>query len=336
MRKILVVEVNWLGDCVMSLPAFSALKEKFKDSYIAVVCPERLKELFGVISSVDEVIVFDEKDTHRSFFSKIEFVKELKKKKFDIVFLLHRSFTKALICKLANIKEIIGFKRKKTRFLLTKKIEPRENLHRRDYYFSLFEKAGVSVKNRIPRIEPISPLTSLADKFFKKDNFFWIAVNPSANWHLKRWPPHYFSFLFKYLLEEDVKIVLIGQKKDEDVVKKILVSLNDKEKERIINLCGKTNLKELISVLARVDLLISSDSGPAHLASALGRRVLVLFGPTSPSITAPSGKDVYILRKDVGCKIPCYNLKCKDNICMKKIEPQDVFLKVKEILYGKN
>ncbi|OQX80794.1 MAG: hypothetical protein B6D56_04200, partial [Candidatus Omnitrophica bacterium 4484_70.1] len=120
MRRILVVEVNWLGDCVMSLPVFSALKEKFRDSYIGVMCPERVKELFEIIPSVDEVIEFDEKDTHRGFLSnrgflsKIRFIKELKKKRFDTAFLLHRSFTKALICKLANIKERIGFKRKKT------------------------------------------------------------------------------------------------------------------------------------------------------------------------------------------------------------------------------
>ena len=332
MRKILVVEVNWLGDCVMSLPVFSALKEKFRDSYIGVMCPERVKELFEIIPSVDEVIEFDEKDTHRGFLSKIRFIKELKKKRFDTAFLLHRSFTKALICKLANIKERIGFKRKKTKFLLTKRVKPQKNLHRRDYYFSLFEATGIPIKDKVPHLTLTSSLISLADKFFRKDDSFWIGINPSANWALKRWPLFHFVSLIKYLLKEDVKIVIVGQKKDQDIGEK-LASL---EKERIFNLCGKTILKELISVLNQIDLFISADSGPAHLSSALGKETVVLFGPTSPSITAPSGEKVHILRKDVGCKIPCYNLKCKDNICMKKITPEEVFLKIKEIMYEKD
>jgi len=332
MRKILVVEVNWLGDCVMSLPVFSALKEKFRDSYIGVMCPERVKELFEIIPSVDEVIEFDEKDTHRGFLSKIKFIKELKKKRFDTAFLLHRSFTKALICKLANIKERIGFKRKKTKFLLTKRVKPQKSLHRRDYYFSLFEATGVPIKDKMPRLTLTSPLISLANKFFRKDDSFWIGINPSANWTLKRWPLFHFVSLIKYLLKEDVKIVIVGQKKDQATGEK-LASL---EKERIFNLCGKTILKELISVLNQIDLFISADSGPAHLSSALGKETIVLFGPTSPSITAPSGEKVHILRKDVGCKIPCYNLKCKDNICMKKITPEEVFLKIKEIMHERD
>jgi lipopolysaccharide heptosyltransferase II len=332
MNRILVVEVNWLGDCILTLPIFRALKEKFPSSYIGVMVPNRLTEIFEDYPYVDEVIEFDERTTHKGLYSKVKFIKSLKKKRFDTAILIHRSLTRAIICALAQIKTRIGVKRFKTSFILTKGIiPPHRSLHRGDYYFSLLEGIGINIKDKIPQFfikkQDARYAQNLINRYREKYSYL-VAINPSANWPLKRWPWVNFVQLINDLASIGCAVLLIGAQKDKDVVQKI----KDEVKGEVVDLCGRTTLGELAGILQSVDILVTSDSGPAHLGAASGGRVLVLFGPTSPSITGPRGRGVYILRGEAGCKVPCYNLGCKDNICMKRITPQRVFLKVREIL----
>jgi ADP-heptose:LPS heptosyltransferase len=120
----------------------------------------------------------------------------------------------------------------------------------------------------------------------------------------------------------------VGANQDEKVVKSVIRLMH----QAPYNLCGQTNLKELAAYIKSMDLFISNDSGPAHLAAALGIKTLALFGPTSSQITSPKGKKVTLFQTNVGCKIPCYDLLCKENICMKRILVTEVFEKVKELL----
>jgi len=332
MKRILVVNVNWLGDCILTLPTFKALKEKFPSSYVGAMVVKRLKSIFENNPYIDEVIEFDEKTIHRSLISKIKFVNLLKKKNFDTAILIHRSFTRAFICTLAGIERRIGFKRLKNYFVLTLKVNyPQKDIHRADYYFSLFEKMGIPIRDRIPNFFIKDEEKQKAEdllKDYKKNFSYLVALNPSSNWPLKRWPHKNFAHLINNLGEINCGIFLIGAEKDKDVVKKILERVNTD----VVNLCGKTSLQELAAILERMDILISGDSGPAHMAASLGIKVLVLFGPTSPLITGPRGENVYIFRKEIDCKIPCYKLDCKDNLCMKRITPHEVLCKVRDIL----
>ncbi len=337
-EKFLVVSVNWLGDCVMSLPIFKAIKDKFPGAFLAVMTTPRVKELFENIAYIDEVIEFDERTKNRSFFAKIRFIKELRKRRFDVAFFLHRSFTRILICALSGIKKRIGYKRKKTSFLLTIKITPpqKDSLHRADYYFYLFEKVQIPVKDRIPHLAIKEKEENKIHRFFvehKKRYSYTVAINPSSNWNLKSWPIDYFVELIKEMISQKICVLLIGTKKEERIANEIVKKVGLKD---LFSFCGKTTLKELLIILKGVDMLISSDSGPAHLSSAVGTSTVVLFGPTSPYITAPKGDKVVIIRKDIGCRIPCYKLDCRDNRCMKEITPQLVWSIIKPILYGKS
>jgi len=135
MEKILVVTVNWLGDALMTMPVFKALKEKFPDAYIGIMAHQRVCPLFEHNPYIDQVIPFDEKGQQRSWFRRLCFIRHLRKERYNTVFLIHRSFTKALICYLSGIPNRIGYRRLKTNFLLTKLIDsPPLPLHRQDYY----------------------------------------------------------------------------------------------------------------------------------------------------------------------------------------------------------
>ena len=107
-KRILIFNVNWLGDVLFSTAVIRNIRRNFPNSFIACVIPSRCYLILKGNPNLDEIIIFDEKDRHAGFFAKVKFIRYLRRKKFDLVFLLHRSFTRALICRLAGIKEIIG------------------------------------------------------------------------------------------------------------------------------------------------------------------------------------------------------------------------------------
>lgn len=333
MNKILIVGVNWLGDSLMTTPAFKALKEKFPSSYIGIMTVGRVRGVFDDSPYVDEVIVFNEKGEHKGLLAKVKFIIYLKKKKFDTVFLIHRSFTRALICFLAGIKLRVGYRRSKNTFVINKKINPVYSLiHRQDNYLHLFEASGIKISERLPQFFVPASAEEKMEETLKplRDKYsYFIGINPSANWNLKRWPESYFASLADSLVKNlKAAIIFIGTNHQSSVID----GVRQRMEQKSFNFCGKTNLKELGALIKAMNLFISNDSGPAHLAAALGVNTLVIFGPTSPEATAPRGKAVKIIKAEIKCKIPCYKLDCQDNICLKELSVEKVYFQVKTML----
>ena len=332
-KRILIVSVNWLGDSILATPVFEALKREFPSSHIGVMAVERVRGVFEDNPYIDEVITFNEKGKQKSLGEKIKFIRFLRKRNFDTVYLIHRSFTRAFICFLAGIKVRVGYARWKNSFVLTKKIHPPAKLmHRQDYYLYLFEKSGIIIENKHTqffisdrcRTKMNAELTNIRDK-----HSYVVGMNPSANWGPKRWPSDYFARLADLLMEGlGAAIIFIGAPKEHGVVEEVIKNM----KNKAYNFCGKTTLKELGALIENTDIFISNDSGPAHLAAALGVNTFVIFGPTSADRTSPRGKAVKIVQKTLDCELPCYNLDCKDNTCMKDISVEEVFLEAKNIL----
>lgn len=333
MNRILIVGVNWLGDSLLTTPVFKALKKKFPGSYIGVMVVERVREVFEGNPYINEVIVFDERGQHKGFFAKLKFIKLLRKKKFDTAFLIHRSFTRAFICFLAGIRLRIGYRRLKSFLILSKRIKLLASLlHRQDRYLYLFEKSGIVIEDRSPSFfipESTRDKISKDLEQVKKEHAFLIGINPSANWELKRWPASYFANLADSLVRDfKAVIIFVGTEVQRLVIEEVRAKMN----QNSFSFCGKTNLKELGALMQNLKLFISNDSGPAHLAASLGVNTVVIFGPTSTEATAPRGRAVTIVKKDVDCQIPCYKLDCQDNVCMKSIKPEEVISQIKTIL----
>ena len=333
MERILVVGVNWLGDALLTTPAFKALKNKFPDSYLGVMAVERVREVFEGNPYIDEVIVFDERGQQKGFFAKLKFIQLLKKKKFDKVFFIHRSFTRALICFLAGIRLRVGYRRLKNYFIFNKKIEPPKGLlHRQDYYLYLFEKSGIVIEDRSPNFFISKEARKKIDKDLepiKKEYSILIGINPSANWELKRWPRSYFADLSDSLAKDfKAAIIFIGTEAQKSIIEEVRAKMNQDS----FNFCGKTSIKELGALMQNLKLFISNDSGPAHLAVSLGVNTMVIFGPTSAEATAPRGRAVKVVRKNVDCQIPCYKLDCQDNVCLKGLSVDEVYSQAKNIL----
>ena len=333
MKKILVINVNWLGDVIFSIPLFKSLKNAYPGSEISCLAPSRVKEVIDLIPIVDETIVFDERGEHLSPLAKLKLIQSLKQKHFDMAFILHRSHTRAWLAYLAGIPVRVGHVEKKRGFLLTHAYQPPSGrLHRSDYYSHLLESFGISVADRMCDLSVSSEEESAARERLRRlgvrDSDFVVVINPGGNWDLKRWPKENFAGLLKQLMaQSSVKVLLSGAPKDVALVNDIVSLAGVKP----IVLTGETTLKELAALFKCVDLLISGDTGPLHLASGVGTDTLSIFGPTEPELTGPRGRGKsVILRKDVGCnKEPCYFLECPKNECMHAVGVDEVINEVR-------
>ncbi len=328
-RRILIFNVNWLGDVLFSTATIRNIRQNFPDSFIACIIPSRCYSILKGNPHLDEIIIFDERDRHKSVLAQLTFVKLLKSKRFDTVFLLHRSFSRALICRLSGIPQRVGYYTKKRGFLLTKKINApgKDSLHRIDYYLNIIEKAGLKVEDRFPEFFISEDDRKFVDDFLSKEKIgkddFLVAINPGGNWPPKRWPKDYWAALADRLITEfRARVIITGDHRDLPLA----LNIKDSMKEKPIITCGVFNIKQLGALCKRANSFITADTGPLHIANAVGtKKIIAIFGPTSPEITGPYPlKNVIILRKDIGCKIPCYQVQCKDNRCMKAVTPSDV------------
>lgn len=335
-RRILIFDVNWLGDIVLSTPFIRAVKENFPDSYIAVTIPRHYREALEGCPYADEIITFNEHTSHRGVWRKLGFIFELKARKFDMVFLVHRSLTRAMICYLAGIKERIGYYTKKRGWLLTKKITPlpRDKVHRADYYLGILEGAGLKIASRYSEFFlDDSHRLSLADKlreFGLREGERFVVLHAGANEEIRRWPTENFAELARRINNKfGLKAVVSGSVNDIPLGK----AIKDLAPKEAVDLSGNTSLKELGALFEKAEMVVSGDTGPMHIASSVGAPVIALFGTASPMITAPRGKGRYvILQKDVGCVIPCRKLDCIDNRCMKAITVDDVMREADNML----
>ncbi|MFH0762821.1 MAG: lipopolysaccharide heptosyltransferase II [Candidatus Omnitrophota bacterium] len=335
-RRILIFNVNWVGDVLFSTAVIRNIRRNFPDSFISCIIPERCYAVLKGNPHLDEVLIFNDRDRHKSILAQLRFAKLLRSKRFDTAFLLHRSFSRALICRLAGIPAIIGYLTKKRGFLLSKKILPpkQDSLHRIDYYLAIIEKAGLKVEDRYPEFFVSKKDEKFIREFLKRNSIgegnFLAVINAGGNWLPKRWPKDYWAQLADRLIGESAaRVVISGAAQD----RHLALDISSKMRNKPVIAAGELNLKQLGALCRRADLFITADTGPLHIAAAVGaKKIIALFGPTSPELTGPfAQKNVTVISKDVGCKVPCYVVHCKDNRCMKAISVEDVIDRIKDI-----
>lgn len=341
MKKILVVNVNWLGDVIFSSPVFKALKKAYPDARLSCLAVPRVKDVLECVPFIDEIIIYDEDGRHKGPLGKAGLIYQLRRRRFDAAFLLHKSLTRALLVFGAGIPQRIGYNTKNRGMFLTQAIPSSDEtkMHRMDYYLKVIESFGVGVSSRTSELAVDPTAQEAVSRMWAENSIseedFVIILNPGGNWDLKRWPKENFRRLLERLcVGEDgrVKVILTGAPGDADLVREIAGSFRD-TKRRIIDLTGRLSLKQLIALMARADLVVSADSGPLHIANSVGTDTIGLFGPTRPEVTGPRGEGrSFILQRDVGCnRSACYYLKCPDNSCMQAVHVEDVIDAIRQV-----
>lgn len=334
-KKILIINVNWIGDVIFSTPFIKTVRQNYPDSYIACLLHPRCADILKDNSRIDEIIIYDEEGSHRGLIGKLKLILSLRKKRFDIAFMLHRSFTKALIAFLAGAKERIGYPTKRRGIFLTRPVEiSDEEMHKVEYFLNLARAYGMTVSDIAYEFFIKDSARQRMGQFLNENGIggkdLTVVLCPGGNWDMKRWPGENFARLADMLIEKaGARIVISGARKDVALAEGIKRMMRNKP---VIS-CGNTTLKDLGALLEHADLVIANDTGPMHLAVAMKTKVIALFGPTSPRLTGPYGKGDYaVIWKNEECDVPCYDITCTDNRCMSLITVEDVFKKAKEML----
>jgi lipopolysaccharide heptosyltransferase II len=313
--KILIRFPNWLGDLVMSIGFYNKLKEAFNTAKIYAISKSSISELLKLFGNFEKIYEFS-KEKYNGIFGIYKFSREIKDN-YDIYFSLPNSFSSAIMGFFSNSKERIGYKNEFRNFLLTKSYKKPKNLHRvqeycyllKDYISNPLENIKVQL-----HIEPENDILSLKSKYK-------IAININSEAQSRRMSIPKWTKIIEMLLKElDCYIILTGAKKDVNRVNWLFESLKDKN--RVINLAGKTNLIELSKVIKACDIMLSSDSGPAHLSNALLVKTIVLFGAGDERNTAPYNKNfLKVIRLNLDCS-PCLKNTCKFKvpICLENLD----------------
>ncbi len=335
--RILVVNQNWIGDVLFSTPAIRAIRKHFPGSFLASLVPPRCKTLLMHNPYLNEVIVHEEPRSFGGIFRAAGLIRKLRASHFDTVIFLHRSRTKVFLAKAAGIPERIGYPdlSGNKRFLTRVVPFPDKPLHKTDLFLNLLKEMGVQPDGRAPDYFPgeedQKDFERLCRDVGMEKGEPYVVVHPGGNWALKRWPTGLFAeWIRLFLREYGWRIFLCGTLSEMKISEEIVSSVGS---GKVMSLCGKTSLGTLAILLKNAGLFLSNDSGPIHLAASQKTKTIGLFGPTSPELTGPlSDGRCGIIRKDVGCEVPCYFRSCHYRVCMEWIHPEDVLEKARNLL----
>lgn len=264
---------------------------------------------------------------HDSLYEIRTLFRGLKEERYDVVVDLQGLLRSGVITLATGSSLRIGFQeaREGSRFFYTHKIKGGKDIHAVDRYL----KVAAFLNCRIDDIcfpLPLSFNSSLlTDLSIPKD---YAVIAPGARWRTKRWPPEKFGELVSLL---PLNTVVVGGKGDAGIAKEI-VALS---KGKAVSLAGKTTLKELIEVIRWAQFFVSNDSGPMHIAAALGIPVFAIFGPTDPVRTGPYGKGHTVIREDIPCA-PCLKKSCDDLKCMESLSVEKVCSVIKKTRHLSN
>lgn len=334
-QKILIFELNWLGDILFSFPFIRALRKSFPGAYISCAVVPRYAELLAYNPWVSDIHVLSDDNDIRTLGEKLAFINIIRKEKYDTCFLLKPSSTKAMMALLSGIPTRVGFSGKKSS--LTVEVDlPKEKIHRIDQLLALASAIGIKEADGAYEYFVTEEYEEKMVALLLKEGrgaHRMVVLNPGGNWGPKRWTSDNFIRLGKMLLErfEDVEIMVSGAAKDLGICQHIASGIGP---ERCYTLAGRTGLNDLAALFKKASLVVSGDSGPMHLASAVGAPVVALYGPTDHRLAGPRGKGLNIvIQSKIRCEVPCYAEKCDlDYECMSLITPTQVFDEAEKIL----
>lgn len=326
-KNILIIELKYIGDIIISTPAVHAVKNQYKDAEIDIVVPETMKDLLKNNPDISKIITFEGK----SFSEKLSMIKN----KYDLAIIFHNgTFKISLLLFLANIKFRIGCTKvgiiESKGYFLHRNTKPTSELkHKMDDNLDVIKTIGIKPgeKKICFYTDKISDKTIAEilskNKISKKD--ILILLHPAPQHKSHEWIPERFAELADVLIENyKAKIIFTGAEKDKDYNSSIISLM----KNNAFNMAG-TSLSEFVSLVNAANLMISVDTGAMHVSAALNKPTISLFGAGSPEIWKPYCKDSYVIFKEDKVHTSCMRHNCylkgeRYMECMKSINIEDI------------
>jgi len=334
-ERIVVRGTNWVCDAVMTVPALRELRRLFPDAHITLATRAFAEGIFKSADFLDDLLLYDGEPGGGSVFRK---ARDWRGRRFDLAVLFQNAFEAALIAWMARVPNRIGYATQGRGWLLTHVLplpQWRGSRHESLYYLNIVAQLETLLHgaSKIWNCEPVFDLNVAADRQTEGRDILLahgvregspiVALCPgSINSRAKRWPAERYAALADRFIEEmGANVLLIGSAAELDVSREVSKHM----RREPLMLTGKTDLAQVVAILSLVDLLVTNDTGPAHIASALGRPTLVVFGPTNPLTTRPLSPTAEIVRHPPDCA-PCMLRDCPiDHRCMTAITPDEVF-----------
>jgi heptosyltransferase II len=346
-ERIVVRGANWVGDAVMTIPALRQLRRLFPDAQLTLATRSWARGLFQDARFIDDVMVHEGTGLR----SVVQQVREWRRRNFDLAVVLPNSLETALVASLARVPLRIGYATDGRQRLLTHPLnlpESRNSQHEVFHYLNIIARLEWLVNREQSfldsqpdaSLDVTEPRKAAARKILRAngvegfpgitDGTPLIALCPgSTNSRAKRWPADRYAALADRLIDEyDADVVLVGSAAEADVSLEVHRQMHNTP----VMLTGKTDLSDLVAVLSLVDLVVTNDTGPAHIAAALGRPTLVIFGPTNPLTTRPFSPFGEVFRHPPDCA-PCMLRDCPiDHRCMTAVSADELFDRARVIL----
>lgn len=335
-ERVVVRGTNWVGDAVMTVPALRALRGLLPRAHITLATRPWAKGLFADADFIDDILLYERRS--RDVRAVVRQAREWRRRRFDLALLFQNAFEAAVIAAGARVPVRLGYATDNRRALLTHPLALpawRSERHEVFYYLNIVAELERLLKGTtaVLQQEPAFALGVSPDRRAQARAMLnahganptrrLVALCPgSTNSRAKRWPAESYAALAdKFIEEAGADVVLVG------AADELEVSLEVKSAMRAqpVMLTGQTDLAQAVAVLSLADVLVSNDTGPAHIAAALERPTLVIFGPTDPRTTSPFSQTAEIIIRPPDCA-PCMLRDCPiDHRCMTAIKPVEVF-----------
>ena len=348
--KILVRATNWLGDAVMTLPALGHLRRTFPDSFICLMSQPSLASFFQASRLVDEILIYRRKE--RGWPEFLSALHRIRQTKFDLAVLFQGSFEAALIARLAGIPIRVGYAVQSRSWLLTHPIAKPELSTPRHQTLDYAQIVDVALNafgrnndhppldqhsHLVPVITPTTAQREAGTQLLREHDVLTsehpiAMLNAGAtNSRAKRWPVDRYAGLADALTTSfGARIVFLGTPTEREIAERVIQAM---KVPNAVNLAGLTDIPTLVGLLSHADLVIGNDTGSAHVAAALGRPTLTIFGPTNEFETAPSGQRSEIVRAEgIECA-RCMFRDCPiDHRCMIRISTSELVERARPFL----
>jgi lipopolysaccharide heptosyltransferase II len=301
MKKIAVLKSGAIGDILMATPFLRAIRKRFPDSVIDFHTGKWSAKALENNPNLNRIFAYDDSVFHsRNIKGKINLFRNLRRQKYNLLFILDKHYLVNLLGSATRIKTRIGFNRYGEGFANTKNVKYGPVKHEIDYYLDLARVIGAKEKSRHIDLFVLKKDVRVIDNLTKNlKNFIGIvpggAKNPGGGVvDSRRWPKEKFIRLINRIPNK-YSILLLGGKSDFEFNNQIL---NKIQRKKVLNFAGKTNIPQSCELMKRCKFIICSDSGPMHIAAASKTKIISLFGPTNPARKAPLTKGCVALWKD--------------------------------------
>ena len=335
-ERVVVRGANWVGDAVMTVPALRELRRVLPGAHVTLATRAWAEGLFEGADFIDDILPLE--GARGKTAAALREARSLGARRFDLALLFPNAFAPALSAALARVPFRLGYETQGRGTLLTHRVkapEWRGDRHEVFYYLNLVAelerllRGSSSVESREPRLElAVSQERALSvprllQGVEVRGPCPVIALCPgSTNSRAKRWPAERFAAVADMLMRRPgANVILIGAREELEVSEEVARLM----RRRPVVLTGRTSLAETAAVLKAADLLVTNDTGPAHVAAAVGCPVVVVFGPTNPVTTRPYSALAQVVSRPPDCA-PCMLRDCPiDHRCMTAVTAEEVF-----------